>query len=155
MGWVMLVLLLALIAFIAVYLKSFYASRNKRQAQAEENIERNDGKRVLEWSLPTVDGAVDEEFGELITEIPGKLGNSAKFYKLGCIIGSNRVSYMNIRDLLVEEDTSGKVDLIKNATRNSAKIWIYRKKGCTIGINGLTYHIDGQIAQAIKQGLGF
>lgn len=151
MGWIVLLMFVGLIALIVFYLKAFYAEREKRQEKAQENIMRNGGQRVLEWSAPMTAGSADDEFGELITEIPAKMGEGAKFYKLGCTIGNKRVPYLNISDILVEDATSGGGGIV----RNSGKIWIYRHKGSTIGLNSLTHKIDCEVGPAIKRGLGF
>jgi len=39
--------------------------------------------------------------------------------------------------------------------RNSAVLWLYRKKGSTIGIRDLSYRFDYNTMEAIQTGLGF
>ena len=34
-------------------------------------------------------------------------------------------------------------------------MWIYPKKGSTIGLRGLTYRLDNETMENIKKGLGF
>lgn len=156
MGVFMLLVFIGTIAFIVLYLKAFYADRNKRQEGAQENILRNGGERVLEWNAPTAVGPADEEFGELLTLIPAKFGEGAKFYRLGCTVGNKRIPYLNIKDILVQEDQpSGGLNTLRNTMRDSGKMWIYQHKGATVGLNVLTHNLDTEVALAIKQGLGF
>ena len=39
--------------------------------------------------------------------------------------------------------------------RNASVLWLYRKKGATIGIRDMSYRFDKQTMEAIQTGLGF
>lgn len=44
---------------------------------------------------------------------------------------------------------------VKRKMRNSSVLWLYRKKGSTIGLRDLSYRFDKQTMEDIQTGLGF
>ena len=44
---------------------------------------------------------------------------------------------------------------MKQKMRNSAVMWLYRKKGSTLSIRDFTYQFDDDTMKAIQFGLGF
>lgn len=116
---------------------------------------RHGGQFVLEWEGPRAQGAADSEFGPLLVEIPKKLGSgSARFYERGLVLGSKRVSYDNLKDVAFIPGCGGGFTP-KQKMRNSSVLWLYRKKGSTIGVRDLSYRFDKQTMEAIQTGLGF
>ncbi|MBD5497500.1 MAG: hypothetical protein HDR11_07010 [Lachnospiraceae bacterium] len=143
-------------ALIIWYLKAFYADRAERQKKAEEHQNRHGGECVLEWSGSFADGAADTEFGRLVVEIPKKSGNGAAlFYEKGLVLGNKRLPYGEIKDVLYAASTPDKKYTLKQAVRDMAVLWIYPKKGATIGIRELNYQFDNETMENIKKGLGF
>lgn len=69
-------------------------------------------------------------------------------------MGGKRVSCDNLKDVFFMSG-SGKGFTPKQRMRNSAVLWLHRKKGSTIGLRDLTCHFDGQTMEAIQKGLGF
>ena len=49
----------------------------------------------------------------------------------------------------------GKAYTMKQKIRNSAVMWLYRKKGSTLSIRDFTYQFDDDTMKAIQFGLGF
>lgn len=43
----------------------------------------------------------------------------------------------------------------KRKMRNSSVLWLYRKKGSTIGLRDMSYRFDKQTMEDIQTGLGF
>ena len=124
-------------------------------AGAEAQAARHGGQFVLEWEGPRAQGAADSEFGPLLVEIPKKLGSgSARFYERGLVLGSKRVSYDNLKDVAFIPGCGGGFTP-KQKMRNSSVLWLYRKKGSTIGVRDLSYRFDKQTMEAIQTGLGF
>lgn len=155
----MIVFLLFVVGFIALivwYLKSFYKQRDERQRKAEEHRKQNGGEYILIWNDKFADGQADGEFGKLVVQIPKKHGNDAvNFYEKGFIINKKRISYSNIKDIILVEATSNRKYTLKQAARDMGVLWIYQKKGSTIGIREMSYQFDNEIMGKIKSGLGF
>ncbi|NBI11568.1 hypothetical protein D1641_16445 [Colidextribacter sp. OB.20] len=144
------------IVLIVSFLRGWYASQRSRQAKAEEQRQRHGGQTVLEWSGPKARGASDQEFGELIVEIPKKSGGAgAQFYLRGLVLNGKRVSYENLKDVVYYPGTPGKAYTMKQKIRNSAVMWLYRKKGSTLSIRDFSYRFDDETMKAIQDGLGF
>ena len=151
-----LVIIVVGIVLMVSFLRGWYASQHNRQAQAEEQRQRHGGQAVLEWSGPTAQGAPDQEFGELIVEIPKKSGGAgAKFYLRGLVLNGKRISYENLKDVVYYPGKPGKAYTMKQKMRNSAVMWLYRKKGSTLSIRDFTYQFDDDTMKAIQFGLGF
>ena len=129
----------------------------ERQTGADAQRARNGGKAVLEWNGPKAQGAADQEFGELLVEIPKKSGAvGVQFYREGFVINGKRTSYENLKDVVFIPGNPGAVSITpKQKMRNSAVLWLYRKKGSTIGIRDLSYRFDYATMEAIQTGLGF
>ncbi|MFR4990358.1 hypothetical protein [Anaerotruncus colihominis] len=152
----MLLILGGLIAFIVWYLKAFYSAREKKQKNAEEQRARHGGKSVLEWPGRYAEGEPDREFGRLIVMVMKKRGNGgACFYEEGLVIDNKRLPYSEIKDIVYSPATAGKRITLKEAVRDTGVMWIYPKKGSTIGLRGLTYRLDNETMENIKKGLGF
>lgn len=130
---------------------------NERQAGAEAQRARNGGKIVLEWNGPKALGTADQEFGELLVEIPKKSGAvGVQFFREGFVVNGKRTSYENLKDVVFIPGRPGAVSITpKQKIRNSAVLWLYRKKGSTIGIRDLSYRFDYDTMEAIQTGLGF
>ena len=128
-----------------------------RQAGAEAQKARNGGQAVLEWSGSKAVGAADQEFGELLVEIPQKSGApGAQFYRKGLVVKGKRTSYEDLKDVVFIPGNPGAISITpKQKIRNSAVLWLYRKKGSTIGIRDLNYRFDYSTMEAIQTGLGF
>ena len=147
------------IVFIVCFSVSIIKGWNKQAAQrragAEAQAARHGGQFVLEWEGPGAQGAADSEFGPLLVEIPKKLGSgSARFYERGLVLGSKRVSYDSLKDAAFIPGSGGGFTP-KQKLRNSSVLWLYRKKGSTIGIRDLSCRFDKQTMEAIPTGLGF
>ena len=128
----------------------------QRQAGADAQRVRNGGQAVLEWNGPKAQGPADSEFGELLVDIPKKSGTSGvQFYRLGLVMNGKRTSYENLKDVVYIPGTKGFAVTPAQKLRNSAVLWLYRKKGSTIGIRDLSYRFDDATMQAIQTGLGF
>lgn len=152
----MLLVFIGLIVFIILYLKAFYASRDAKQKKAEEQRARHGGESVLEWSGSYADGEPDSEFGRLVVVVPKKHGDGgACFYEKGLVIDNKRLNYADIKDVVYADDTAGSVTTLQQKVRDSGVMWIYPQKGSAIGIRGLTYRLDNETMENIKNGLGF
>ncbi len=144
------------IALIVWYLKSFYAERANRAKKVEEHRSKHGGEYILEWSGSFASGAPDAEFGKLVVEIPKKRGDgAARFYEKGLVLEKKRLPYSEIKDVLFVAATSDKKYTLKQAARDMGVLWIYPKKGTTIGLREMSYQFDNEIMEKIKQGLGF
>lgn len=89
-------------------------------------------------------------------EIPKKSGSGgAKFYERGFVLGNKRVSYDNLKDVVFFPGNPGRAFTLKRKIQNSAVLWLYRKKGSTIGIRDFGYRFDSQTMENIQKGLGF
>ena len=144
------------IALIVWYLKSFYAERDNRAKKAEEHRSKHGGESILEWNGNFSDGASDAEFGKLIVEITKKRGDgAARFYEKGLVLEKKRLPYSEIKDVVFVAATSDKKFTLKQAARDMGVLWIYPKKGATIGLREMSYQFDNEIMDRIKQGLGF
>lgn len=139
---------------IVLYLKAWNKSKSRRQAAAEAQRQRNGGQAVLEWSGPKAQGAPDQEFGELLVEIPKKSGKgSARFYRTGLVLEDKRLPYDNLRDVAFAERTPALIQTPKTA----AVMWLYPKKGMgrPISIFSLHYEFQDPAMRDIQAGLGF
>ena len=111
--------------------------------------------RVPEWDGPKAQGAADGEFGPLLVEIPKKSGgDAARFYERGLTVGGKRVAYAELKDAAFIPGSGGGITPAQKM-RNSSVLWLYRKKGSTIGIRDMSYRFDRQTMEAIQTGLGF
>ncbi len=147
----------AIVAGMIVWLvRAWNKGQKGRQAEAEAQRARNGGQTVLEWSGPKAQGPADPEFGELLVEVPKKSGAvELRFYRLGFILKGKRTSYENLKDVVYIPGTPGLALTPKQKLQNSAVLWLYRRKGSTIGIRDLSYRFDDATMQAIQAGLGF
>lgn len=154
---IMFVLVIAFIIWFSVAVtKAWNKGAAKRLAGAEAQAKRHGGQYVLEWNGPRAQGPADPEFGPLLVEIPKKIGGeSAKFYERGAAVGSKRVPYDNLKDVAFVAGVGDGGFTLKQKMRSSSVLWLYRKKGSTIGIRDLSYRLDRQTAGAIQAGLGF
>ncbi|NBJ83106.1 hypothetical protein D5274_14915 [bacterium 1XD42-94] len=153
---IFLLLVIGSVAFCVWYFKAFYAERAERQKKSEEQRKRNGGECILEWAGSLPDGAPDAEFGKLVVEIPQKRGGGvARFYKKGLVLEQKRLPYSEIKDVLCVEAVPGAKHTAKQAVRDMGVLWIYPKKGATIGLREMSYHFDNEIMNQIKRGLGF
>lgn len=144
------------IALIVWYLKSFYAERANRAKKVEEHRSKHGGEYILEWSGSFASGPPDAEFGKLVVEVPKKRGDgAARFYEKGLVLEKKRLPYSEIKDVLFVAATSDKKYTLKQAARDMGVLWIYPKKGATIGLREMSYQFDNEIMEKIKQGLGF
>lgn len=151
-----LVIIIGFIAFAVAYFKSFYSGRAKRQENVEKQRQRNGGEYKLEWDGPLAQGVADQEFGKLVVLIPKKKGNGgAYFYEKGLVLDQKRLPYSELKDIVYMPGRSGKKYTLKAAMRDSAVMWIYRKKGSTIGIRDFSYKFDDQTMEKIRKGLGY
>ena len=153
---IMFVLIIVLVVWMCVALtKAWNKQANRRLAGAEAQAARHGGQFVLEWDGPRAQGAADPEFGPLLVEIPKKMGGgAARFHERGLVLGSKRVSYDNLKDVAFIPGSGGGFTP-KQRMRNSSVLWLYRKKGSTIGIRDLSYRFDRQTMEDIQKGLGF
>lgn len=151
-----IVLAVIIVVMIVTLCRIWNKGKQGRQAEAEAQRARHGGQTVLEWDGPKAQGAADPEFGELLVEIPKKSGAvGVQFYRLGLIMNGKRTSYENLKDVVYIPGTPGLALTVKQKLRNSAVLWLYRKKGSTIGIRDLNYRFDDATMQAIQTGLGF
>jgi len=151
-----LTVIAALIAFFVLYCKAFYAGRARRQENVEQQRRRNGGEYRLEWDGPLAQGAEDPEFGRLVVIIPKKRGTGgAAFHETGLVLDGKRLPYSEVKDIVYMPGRPGKKYTLKAAARDSAVMWIYRKKGSTIGIRDFSYQFDNQTMEKIKKGLGY
>lgn len=146
-----------LVVITLMILRTWNKGMNARQTGAEAQRARNGGKAVLEWSGPKAQGAADQEFGELLVEIPKKSGGTGVlFYREGFVVKGKRTSYEELKDVVFIPGNPGALSITpKQKMRNSAVLWLYRKKGSTIGIRDLSYRFDYNTMEAIQTGLGF
>lgn len=152
--FIMLAAVLIAVVLVAGYLLAWNKSQGERQAKAEEQRRRNGGQAVLEWSGPKAQGAPDQEFGELLVEIPKKSGKgSARFYRTGLVLEDKRLPYDNLRDVAFAERTPALIQTPKTA----AVMWLYPKKGMghPISIFSLHYEFQDPAMRDIQAGLGF
>ena len=156
-GGIVIILFIAFLIWLSVAItKAWNKGQRQRLAGAEAQASRHGGQYVLEWSGPRAQGAADGEFGTQLVEIPKKSGSdSARFYERGVALGSKRVSYENLKDVVFIPGRGGAGFTMKQKLRNSSVLWLYRKKGSTIGIRDLSYQFDGQTMKDIQKGLGF
>ncbi len=152
-----IILLIAIMVLISVAItKIWNKGAARRRAGAEAQAARHGGQYVLEWDGPRAQGAADGEFGPLLVEILKKSGGAgARFYERGVVIGSKRVAYDNLKDAVFIPGNGSKGFTPQQKMRNAAVLWLYRKKGSTIGLRDLSYRFDRQTMEAIQKGLGF
>ena len=153
---IIIILFLAFLVWMSTAIvKAWNKGASQRLSGAAAQAARHGGQFVLEWNGPRAQGAADGEFGPLLVEIPKKLGGgSAQFYERGLVLGSKRVSYDNLKDVAFIPGRGGGFTP-KQKLRNSSVLWLYRKKGSTIGIRDLSCPFDKQTMEAIPTGLGF
>lgn len=153
----LIVFAVLLVVITVGIMRTWNKGMNSRQAGADAQRARNGGKAVLEWSGPKAQGAADREFGELLVDIPKKSGAvGVQFYREGFVMNGKRVSYENLKDVVFIPGNPGAVSITpKQKLRNAAVLWLYRKKGSTIGIRDLSYRFDYSTMEAIQTGLGF
>lgn len=153
---IMFVLIIVFIIWMCVALtRAWNKGASQRRSGADAQAARHGGQYVLEWNGPRAQGAADAEFGPLLVEVPKKLGgDGARFYEKGAVVGSKRVPYGNLKDVAFIPGQGGGFTP-KQKMRNSSVLWLYRKKGSTIGIRDLSYRFDGKTMEAIQTGLGF
>ena len=155
-GIIFILFLVGGVALIVWYLKSFYAECANRAKKAEEHRSKHGGECILEWSGNLASGDLDVEFGKLVVEVPKKRGDgAARFYEKGMVLEKKRLSYSEIKDVIFVAATSGTKFTLKQAARDMGVLWIYPKKGSTIGLREMSYQFDNEIMEKIKQGLGF
>ena len=147
--------ILFLIGMSVAITKLWNKGAARRRAEAEAQAARHGGQFVLEWNGPRAQGAADGEFGPLLVELPKKMGKDcARFYERGLVLGGKRVSYDGLKDVVFIPGTGGGITPAQKM-RNSSVLWLYRKKGSTIGVRDLSYRFDKQTMEAIQTGLGF
>ena len=156
LGILLLLLVIGgLVAFAVIMTKGFNAASAQRQTWAEENQKRHGGQRTLEWDASRSEGAVDASFGPLVVEIPQKLGEPARFYEQGVVMGRKRLLYQDLKDVVVEGETRKGIQTLETTLRDSGKLWLYPKKGGAIGLMALTYRFEGGTMERIQRGLGY
>lgn len=153
---IMFILAIAFIVWFSVALtKGWNKQAARHRAGAEAQATRHGGQFVLEWEGPRAQGAADGEFGPLLVEIPKKSGgDAARFYERGLTVGGKRVAYAELKDAAFIPGSGGGITPAQKM-RNSSVLWLYRKKGSTIGVRDLSYRFDKQTMEAIQTGLGF
>ncbi|WP_300412326.1 hypothetical protein [uncultured Oscillibacter sp.] len=154
-----IVIILLFIAFLvwmcAAITRAWNKGASRRRTGAEAQAARHGGQYVLEWDGPKAQGAADGEFGPLLVEIPKKSGgDAARFYERGLTVGGKRVAYAELKDAAFIPGSGGGITPAQKM-RNSSVLWLYRKKGSTIGIRDMSYRFDRQTMEAIQTGLGF
>ena len=91
----------------------------------------------------------------MLVELPKKMGKDcARFYERGLVLGGKRVPYENLKDVAFIPGTGGGITPAQKM-RNSSVLWLYRKKGSTIGLRDMSYRFDKQTMEDIQTGLGF
>ncbi len=151
-----IVLVIIFVVITVLVCRIWNKGQKSRQAGAEAQRAHNGGQAVLEWTGPKAQGPADPEFGELLVEIPKKSGEvELRFYRLGFILKGKRTSYENLKDVVYIPGTPGLALTLKQKLQKSSVLWIYRKKGSTIGIRDFTYRFDDATMEAIQTGLGF
>lgn len=152
---IILLFVLFLIWICAAIMKSWNKGASQRRAGAEAQAARHGGRYVLEWDGPRAQGAADGEFGPLLVEIPKKSGgDGVRFYEQGLTVGGKRVAYAELKDAAFIPGIGGGLTPAQKM-RNSSVLWLYWKKGSTIGIRDMSYRFDKQTMEAIQTGLGF
>lgn len=138
------------------YLRLLKTARAEKQKIAEAQRARHGGESVLEWPGPYAEGEPDGEFGRLVVVIPKKRGDGgARFYEKGLALDKKRIPYLEIKDIFYSAPKKGIKLSLKQAVQDRGYMWIYRKKGRTVGIGGFTYRLDDEVMQKIQKGLGF
>ena len=151
-----IIAIIAAIVLVALYLRSWNRSKGGRQEAAEAQRRRHGGDAVLEWDGPMAQGAPDGEFGALVAEVMKKSGrDSARFYERGLVIGSRRVAYGDLKDIVYDPGNPGKGFTPKQRMQNMAVMWIYPQKGMAMGIRDLDYRLDDETMRKIQKGLGY
>ena len=153
---VIILLFIAFLVWMCVAItRAWNKGASRRRTGAEAQAARHGGRYVLEWDGPRAQGAADGEFGPLLVEIPKKSGgDAARFYERGLTVGGKRVAYAELKDVAFIPGIGGGLTPAQKM-RNSSVLWLYRKKGSTIGIRDMSYRFDKQTMEAIQTGLGF
>ena len=153
---VIILLFIAFLVWMCVAItRAWNKGASRRRTGAEAQAARHGGQFVLEWNGPRAQGAADGEFGPLLVEIPKKSGgDAARFYERGLTVGGKRVAYAELKDAAFIPGSGGGITPAQKM-RNSSVLWLYRKKGSTIGIRDMSYRFDKQTMEDIQTGLGF
>ena len=153
---IIIILFLAFLVWMSTAIvKAWNKGASQRLSGAAAQAARHGGQYVLEWTGPRAHGAADPEFGPLLVEIPKKSGGPrALFYERGLVLGDKRVAYENLKDAAFIPGPGGGFTPAQKM-RNASVLWLYRKKGATIGIRDMSYRFDKQTMEAIQTGLGF
>ena len=153
---VIILLFIAFLVWMCVAItRAWNKGASRRRTGAEAQAARHGGRYVLEWDGPRAQGAADGEFGPLLVEIPKKSGgDGVRFYEQGLTVGGKRVAYAELKDVAFIPGIGG-ASTPAQKMRNSSVLWLYRKKGSTIGIRDMSYRFDKQTMEAIQTGLGF
>ena len=153
---VIILLFIAFLVWMCVAItRAWNKGASRRRTGAEAQAARHGGRYVLEWDGPRAQGAADGEFGPLLVEIPKKSGgDGVRFYEQGLTVGGKRVAYAELKDVAFIPGIGGGLTPAQKM-RNSSVLWLYRKKGSTIGIRDMSYRFDKQTMEAIQTGLGF
>ena len=153
---VIILLFIAFLVWMCVAItRAWNKGASRRRTGAEAQAARHGGRYVLEWDGPRAQGAADGEFGPLLVEIPKKSGgDGVRFYEQGLTVGGKRVAYAELKDVAFIPGSGGGLTPAQKM-RNSSVLWLYRKKGSTIGIRDMSYRFDKQTMEAIQTGLGF
>ena len=154
--YIAIVLFILFLIWMCVAITKFWNKGTaRRRAGAEAQAARHGGPFVLEWNGPRAQGAADGELGPLLVELTKKMGKDcANFYERCLVLGGKRVSYDNLKDVVFIPGTGGGITPAQKM-RNSSVLWLYRKKGSTIGLRDMSYRFDKQTMEDIQTGLGF
>ena len=154
--YIAIVLFIVFLIWMCVAItKSWNKGAARRRAGADAQAARHGGQVVLGGNGPRAQGAADGEFGPLLVELPKKMGKDcARFYERGLVLGGKRVPYENLKDVAFIPGTGGGITPAQKM-RNSSVLWLYRKKGSTIGLRDMSYRFDKQTMEDIQTGLGF
>lgn len=139
-------------------MKLFNEGRRIRQKNAEEQRQRHGGESVLEWDGPYAEGEPDAEFGRLVVQFKQKKGSGyARFYERGLVRGKRRLSYSEVKDMLVLEENAPKMAtaLRRMQDQRSTGLNIYPKKGMQMVISKFDYEIDIKLLRDVQNGLGY
>ena len=145
------------LGFCVYFLITYYKQREERQAGADENVQRNGGKRKLEWAGEKATGPADHEFGELVVEVQRlKGGAPARFYEYGLAVKDRRVNYLDLKDVNAMEDTrTGGLNTAKSTVRDCGKLEIFLQKGSMVRLWTTEYILPYETMLLIKTGLGY
>ena len=153
-GALVLLVCIGALVFAVWFMITWDKQKKERQTNAEMQRSRHSGRTVLEWNGPRPDGAADPDFGPLLVELPKKGGGYARFYEQGLLLDGKRISYDDLKDVFYDAGSEEKARDLKNAIQNSAVLWLYRKRGHTIGLRDFQYAFDDATMLRIQRGLG-